>query len=179
VWYELANVEIALLGNHVSEQGIGGDVKGYAQKQIGAALVELAGEFAVVDVELKQAMTWGQCHTAWRTLSCGPMDSSGSSAGFQAGNNQTAGIGFLANLIDQVADLVNHSGRLDTCQLPPLFAVYGAPNHVIQSPFIPDVDLAFGQPVVVSGALQEPQQLLDDAAQVNLFCGDQGKPCCD
>ena len=44
------------LGDHQGQQGVGGNVKWNAQKEIGAALIELARQFAVGDVKLKQAM---------------------------------------------------------------------------------------------------------------------------
>ena len=37
-------LKVAYLGNHMREQGVGGDVERNAQKQIGTALIELAGE---------------------------------------------------------------------------------------------------------------------------------------
>ena len=43
---EIANIQVALLREHVGQQGVTGDVEGHAQKDIGAALVELATQFA-------------------------------------------------------------------------------------------------------------------------------------
>src|SRR4051812_20755618 len=45
--YEVTDVEIALLGEHVREQRIRGDVEGHAQEDVGAALVELTTQAAV------------------------------------------------------------------------------------------------------------------------------------
>ena len=42
--HEVADVQVALLRDHVGEQGVAGDVEGHSQKQIGTALVQLAGE---------------------------------------------------------------------------------------------------------------------------------------
>src|SRR5690606_4283673 len=42
-------------------------------------------------------------------------------------------------------------------------------------PFVPDADLVFLQVGDVGLALQEPQQLVDDRAQVQLLGGDQGE----
>lgn len=43
---EVADVEVALLRHHVGQQGITRDVERHAEKNVGAALVELATEFA-------------------------------------------------------------------------------------------------------------------------------------
>ena len=44
------------------QQRIGGDVEGHAEEHVGGALVELAGEPAVGDVELEQAVAGRQRH---------------------------------------------------------------------------------------------------------------------
>ena len=38
---------------HLCEQGIGSNIKGHSQEDVGTALVELAGESPVADVELE------------------------------------------------------------------------------------------------------------------------------
>ena len=63
--------EVADLGNHVGEGGVTGDIEGNPQEEVGAALIELAAERPVRDVELEQGMTRG------RAMRC-------SSPGFQA-----------------------------------------------------------------------------------------------
>ena len=50
------------LGHHLRQQGVGGDVERHAEKDVGAALVELSGEAAVGDVELKEAVARRQGH---------------------------------------------------------------------------------------------------------------------
>jgi hypothetical protein len=41
---EVADVEVALLREHVREQGVARDVERHAEEDVGAALVELAAE---------------------------------------------------------------------------------------------------------------------------------------
>jgi hypothetical protein len=53
---EIANLQIALLRHHVSQQGVACNVEGHAQEDIGAALVQLATEFAFA------AFYQGWCH---------------------------------------------------------------------------------------------------------------------
>src|SRR5688572_20933482 len=54
---ELPGCKIALLGEHVRQQRVRSDVERYAQKDIGAALIELTRKPAVVHPELEQGMT--------------------------------------------------------------------------------------------------------------------------
>ena len=53
---EIARFEAGDLGHHVCQQGIGGDVEGHAEERVGAALVELAGQLPIRDVELEQTV---------------------------------------------------------------------------------------------------------------------------
>src|SRR4051812_29667548 len=59
---ELARLEPADLRHHQGQERIRRDVEGYAQKNIGRALVELAAQFSVGDIKLKQAVTGRQGH---------------------------------------------------------------------------------------------------------------------
>src|SRR5215831_14683202 len=52
--YELARLEIALLREQVGEERIARDVERHAEKEVGAALVELAGEPSAGDIELEE-----------------------------------------------------------------------------------------------------------------------------
>src|SRR3546814_7863113 len=60
--HEVARREIADLRHHHGQQSVGSDVEGHAEKDVGAALVELAGEPALGDVELEQAVAGRQRH---------------------------------------------------------------------------------------------------------------------
>src|SRR5260370_316165 len=51
---ERAGFEVADLGDHHGEQGIGGDVEGDAEENVSAALIKLATEFAVLHEELEE-----------------------------------------------------------------------------------------------------------------------------
>ena len=59
---ELAGGEVALLRDHAGQQRVGGDVERHAEEHIGAALVELAGQPAGSDVELKQRVAGRERH---------------------------------------------------------------------------------------------------------------------
>ncbi len=55
----------------------------------------------------------------------------------------------------------------------PLHAVHGAEVAVFAGPFVPNGDVAFFEPVVVARTREEPQQLLNNGAQMNFFGGHQ------
>src|SRR5690606_10614362 len=59
---ELARPVSGLRRHHVGQQGIAGEVERHAEEKVGAALVELAAQGAVGDVELEERMTRRQCH---------------------------------------------------------------------------------------------------------------------
>jgi hypothetical protein len=54
--------QVALLRDHVREQRVAGDVERHAQEDVGAALVQLAGQLAVGDVELEEGVAGRQRH---------------------------------------------------------------------------------------------------------------------
>ena len=59
---EIAHRQIALLGHHVGQQRIAGNVEGHPQKNIGTALVKLAGQLSVGHIELKEGVAGHQSH---------------------------------------------------------------------------------------------------------------------
>src|SRR6185295_5339800 len=60
--HEVADLEIALLREHVREQRIRGDIERHAQKNVRAALVELAAQFVVRHVELEERVAGHELH---------------------------------------------------------------------------------------------------------------------
>jgi len=50
---EFADLQFALLRDHVREQCVGRDIERYAEKHVGAALIELARQSSRGDVELE------------------------------------------------------------------------------------------------------------------------------
>ena len=65
---EVADFEVADMGDHVGEQCIGCDVERDAEEEVGTALVELAGQARAalvagfVDIELEEQVAGGQSH---------------------------------------------------------------------------------------------------------------------
>jgi hypothetical protein len=72
VWTNSPGFEPGHLRHHHGQQRVGGDVERHAEEDVGRALVELAGQPAVGDVELEQAVAGRQRHLL------------STSAGFQA-----------------------------------------------------------------------------------------------
>ena len=56
--HKFSCLEPGYLCDHLGQQRIGRDVKRHAQKDVGAALIQLARQTALGDVKLKQAMAW-------------------------------------------------------------------------------------------------------------------------
>lgn len=51
---EFSHLQPCLLGYHVGEEAVACYVEWYAKEEVSASLVELAGQFAVRDVELEE-----------------------------------------------------------------------------------------------------------------------------
>src|SRR3546814_16908990 len=60
--HERAGFQPALVGEHVGEECVAGDVEGDAEEDVGAALVKLEVELAGRDLRLEQAMAGGEGH---------------------------------------------------------------------------------------------------------------------
>ena len=87
---ELARLQAGDLSDHQGQQRVGSDVEGNAQKHIGTALVQLAGEPSFGHVELEQQMAGGRAIR-------------GSSPTFQALTIRRRESGSVANPLDQLA----------------------------------------------------------------------------
>src|ERR1700730_5668954 len=60
--YEVSDTKIGLLRDQVRQQSVRRDVEGHAQKDIGAALVELARELTRGHIELEKRVARRQLH---------------------------------------------------------------------------------------------------------------------
>ena len=163
---EITHIEVALLGHHVCEQGVAGNVEGNAQEDVGASLVQLAAEFGFFAwvlrrryVELEEGVAWHEGHLVEFGHVPGAHD-------------DAAAVGVAFERLDDLLDLVDMAS-IRRGPASPLHAVNGAEVAVFARPFVPDGHIAFFEPVVVAGASQEPEQLLNDGSQVNFFCRDQ------
>ena len=96
------------------------------------------------------------------------------SPGFQAVTICRRDDGIAADQRDQIGDLVDVAA-VGGFPVAPLLAVDRAEVAVGIGPFVPDADACVLQPADVGVAAQEPQQLDDDRAQVQLLGGQQRK----
>ena len=157
--HEVADLETSHLGNHVREQGVGGDVERHAEEDVGAALVELAGQPALGDVELEHRVAGRQRHL--RDVGDVPR-----------ADDVPAAVGVAPDLLDDLGDLVDVPtvrGR----PRAPLVAVDRPEVAVVVGPLVPDRDAAVLEPLDVGVASEEPQQLGEDRPGVHLLRGDQ------
>src|SRR3984893_11366071 len=60
--YEVSDAKIGLLRDQVRQQSVRRDVERDAQKEIGAALGEVARELPLGHIELEKRMAWRQLH---------------------------------------------------------------------------------------------------------------------
>src|SRR5690606_27176449 len=86
--------------------------------------------------------------------------------------HEPARVRVAPDLLDHPADLVDLAA-VAAGPAAPLPAVDRPQLALFVGPFVPDADLVFLQVGDVGLALQEPQQLVDDRAQVQLLGGDQ------
>ena len=158
---EFLGLQSADLCDHHGEQGVGGDVEGDAEEEIRAALVELAAEFAVGHVELDEGVARGQGHLV-------------DLAGIPSADDVAAAVRILLEIGDDARDLIDLT-PLGGAPLAPLGAVDRAEVAVCTGPLVPDGDAILLEIADVGVAFEEPEQLVDDGAEVELFGGEQRK----
>ncbi len=161
---EVAHVQIALLGHHVGEQRVAGDVERHAKKDVRTALVQLATELSFFAWVLR----W--CHVELEERMAGHERHLVELGHVPCAHDDAAAVWVALEGVYELLNLVNVAA-IGGGPAAPLHAVHGAKVAVFSCPFVPNRHIAFFQPVVVAGASQEPQQLLNDGAQVNLFGG--------
>src|SRR5437870_836087 len=101
--------ETADLGHHHRQHRIRGNVERDAQKQVCAALIELATQLAFVDEKLEEGMAWRQRH--FIQLSRIPR-----------ADYQTPAVRINFDLFDDAVDLINVLA-IGTCPISPLRTV--------------------------------------------------------
>src|ERR1700730_12576350 len=158
---ELTGLEVALLGKHMGEQRIAGDVERYAEKHVGTALVELTREATTGHVELEQGVTGHQRHLLQL-------------ANIPGAHHDPARIGIAPQLLDRMRDLID-GVAIRSQPRAPLLAVHGSELTLLVRPFVPDGDAVLAQPRDIRISPEKPQQLVDYRTQMNLLRGDERK----
>ena len=59
---KVTRFQFANMCYHHEQQCVGSDIEGHAEKHVGAALVELAGNFAVIHIKLKKHVAGWELH---------------------------------------------------------------------------------------------------------------------
>ncbi|MNC28822.1 hypothetical protein D3C75_770460 [compost metagenome] len=126
---ELSHLKPGLLGDHMSQQRIAGDVEGQSQESIHGTHGQHAGQLAVRDIELKYKMAGRQLHLLYFTHIPGADD-------------MTAGIRVVFNRIDYSSNLVNMA-PIRTLPRPPLRTIDGSKLAILVGPLIPDRNSVF------------------------------------
>jgi hypothetical protein len=160
------------------QERVAGDVEGHSEEDVARALVELARQLAVLDVELKQRVAGRQRHL-------------GRLGRVPRGDDVAATPGVLAQLVHQPRDLVDAVGRVGAVGLfggaegPPLVPVDGAEVArgatearalLGAGPVVPDRNTGGLQRRHVGLAAQKPQQLVQDRPQMQPLRGQQREP---
>src|ERR1700736_505781 len=121
---EIARRKIDNLRQHHREQRVRCNVERDAEKQIGAALIELTTQLTVLHIKLKEDMTRRQRHL----FNFGRVPRA---------HYQTAAIRIFFDLCDDVVDLID-SDTVLAATIPPLCAVNATEISFFISPFVPD-----------------------------------------
>ena len=159
--HEVLGLQPANLRHHHRQQGVGGDVEGHAEENVRAALVELARELSVVGVELEHRVARRQRHLIdirW----------------IPRAHDEPPRIGIALELLDEIGDLVDDTA-VGGFPGAPLLAIDRAEVAVFVRPLVPNGDVVVVQVLDVRVAAQEPQQLVDDGAQMQLLGRQQGE----
>ena len=154
------------LRNHHGEDCVARDIEGDAEKEICAALVELAGEtgpFApgIMDIELKEEVAGREGHLI-------------DLAHVPGRDDVAARVRLVLEIVEEAGDLIDGLAVLGLPG-PPLLAVNGAEVAVLIGPLVPDANLVVLEVADVGVAHQEPEELVNDGAEVELFGGQAGK----
>ena len=154
---EIAHLEAGLLGKHVGQRRIGGDIKGHAQEHIRRALVDLQRQRVIGHVELEEQVAGHKCHLVeLRYIPCR--------------DQVAARIRVILQGVKRLLDLVDVA-PIRGGPRAPLHAVDRAQIAILIGPLVPDAHVIILQEFHIGIAAQEPQQLADDPAEVDLLCG--------
>lgn len=158
---EIAHLEPGHLRYHVGQQRVGRDVEGDAEEDICRALVELARQLSIGDIELEQCVARRQGHV--RQIGHVP-----------GADDVPTRIRIAPNRLDHFAQLVDVA-TIRRRPAAPLVTIDRSQVAVLVGPLVPDADAVVVQPADVGLAPKEPEQLAEDRTRVHLFGGDQRK----
>ena len=159
--HKIAVLQSAHLCYHHGKQCVRRYVERHPEENIRRTLVQLARQPSLRHVELEQDMAWRQGHFV--DVRHVPRT-----------HEQSARVGIGLYLLYQLRDLVDATA-VGTAPRAPLFAVHGSEVAVGVGPLVPDGYAVVVQVFYVGVAFEEPQQFIDNRAQVQLFRCQQGE----
>ena len=159
--HECTRLQIGDLRDHQRQQGIRGDVERHAEKQIRAALIKLATQFALLREELEQRVARRQRHLL-------------KFARIPRRDDVPPAVGILFDLFDEPVDLVDRAAVRGP-PIAPLRAIDAAQVAVLVRPLVPDRHAMLVQVFEVGVAAQEPEQFINDRFDVELLGREQRK----
>ena len=139
---ERAGLEAGDLSDHQGQQGVGGDVERHPEENIGAALVQLAGQRAIAHIKLKQGVAGRQGHLVQLRHIPGA-------------DQQAPGVRVVFDLLHHPGDLV-YDRAVGAAPGTPLRAIDGTQFALLVGPFVPDGNAVVLQITDVRVAPQEP-----------------------
>jgi len=121
---ELARLQSAHLRHHQQQQRVRRDVERHTEKQIRAALIQLAAQHAVAHVELHQRVARRQRHLV-------------EFAGVPRADNVPPAVRVVFQPVDQPVNLI-HRAAIRCAPVAPLRAVHPAKVAVLVRPLVPN-----------------------------------------
>ena len=159
--HELARLKRAFARDQMRQKRVARDVERHAEKDVGRALIELARQPAIRDIELEQAMAGRKLHA----LDLGHVPGR---------NHETARVRVAADFVEDPGDLVV-GASVRSFPGAPLLAVDGTEVAVRVGPFVPDRNAMRLEIGDVGVAAQEPDELAHDRLEMQLLGGDERK----
>ncbi len=159
--HKIARFQSGDLRHHHGQERVGGNVERHPQKKIRAALVKLAAETVAANIELEKGVARRQSHLIQL-------------ARIPGRNDQAAAVRGFPYLLDDVVYLIDRAA-VGRSPVTPLRTVDAAQIAVLIGPFVPDSHLVVMEILDIRIAAQEPEQLMDDGTQMDLFGGQQRK----
>ena len=152
---KLSRLQPDHLRHHHGQQGVGRDVERHTKEGVGAALVELAVQFALRHMKLKQTVARRQGHLVDET-------------GVPSADHMTPAVRVVLELVQQLDDLVRVR-PVGIGPRTPLVAIHRTQIALLVGPFVPNPNPILLQVGDVGVPFQKPQEFVDDGTQVQFF----------
>lgn len=168
--YKFPHFHTKLLRHHVHQEGVACDIERHTQKHVRTALVQLAAQGVVGNIELKERVAWHQCHLIqFRYVPSTDNDASTVRIVLQVIHN-------ALNLIDAFTALKGSIPLVhERWPRPPLGSIHRPQVALAIRPFVPDMIVAVKKVLNIGLALQKPQELRNNQAEWNKLGCYQGE----